>query len=66
MQVQTFQDVPYIPLWVFLQNAAYRNDLPVSSRGVPDGFLAKSTNSSEVTTPAARDREQASEEWGKQ
>src|SRR5690348_1253694 len=41
MQVQTFQDVPYIPLGVFLQNAAYRNDLPVSSRGVPDGFLAK-------------------------
>jgi peptide/nickel transport system substrate-binding protein len=34
MQVQAFQDVPYIPLGVYLQNTAYRNNLT----GVLPGF----------------------------
>jgi peptide/nickel transport system substrate-binding protein len=35
MQVQAFQDVPYIPLGVYLQNTAYRNDLTGVLQGFP-------------------------------
>ena len=65
MQVQTFQDVPYIPLGVFLQNTAYRNGLPASSKG-SRWISVKINELNRGDTSAARSRDQASEEWGKQ
>ena len=35
IQVQAFQDVPYIPLGVYPQNTAYRNDLTGVLQGFP-------------------------------
>ena len=35
LQVQAFQDVPYIPLGLYLQNTAYRNDLTGALQGFP-------------------------------
>jgi len=35
MQIQAFQDVPYIPLGVYLLDTAYRNDLTDVLQGFP-------------------------------